>query len=181
MALLWTDDSEFTATTRTLFRGSHGACSVKWRTELLDRHTCLRSIRPTVLRDARSVQQYQYGIVRVSLDHLLMGNPDFDDRPVPTAFSGRSCCLTLPEKPCSPSFTRVTTHRMAGPFLGATPTISKASPRPSDIQHPTPYRICSSDPGRPETSHQPNYKTITRTRHTARHERLRTFTDAPRG
>lgn len=75
MALLWTDDSEFTATTQTFFRGSHGASSLRWRTELLDHYTCLNSIRPTALREARSVS-YVF-----LLTICLCGNPDIDDRP----------------------------------------------------------------------------------------------------
>jgi hypothetical protein len=47
---------------------------MRWRTELLDHYTCLNSIRPTALREARSVRQYQYC---VSLDHMLMQEPRY--------------------------------------------------------------------------------------------------------
>jgi len=162
MALLWTDDSEFTATTRTHFRGSHGASSVRWRTELLDHYTCQNSIRPTALREARSVRQYQHR------------SPSYRFTP-----NVRLQLLFNTAGKTSLTVTH-TGHNLSNgwPFLSVTLAISKASPRCTPDNPPL-TRFAALTPNDPR--HPTNYKTSTRTRHTARHERLRTFTDDPRG
>jgi hypothetical protein len=112
-------------------------------------------IRPTALREARSVRHTSIVPYLFLLTICLSRNPDTDDRPTGLhPMSGCSRCLALPEKLRSPSLTRVTTHPMAGLFLGATPVISKASPQRPPAPDTQPYQFCSSDPGRPETSHQ---------------------------
>jgi hypothetical protein len=172
---LWTDHSALTAPTRTHFRGSRGASSgMAYRTfgplYFPEQHSANSSAR------GPECAAYQYCTVPVLLTVCLFRNPDTDGRSTGShQMSGCSCCLALPEDPRSSSLTRVTTHPMAGPLFGATPAISKASPQsPPDAQ--LLIRFAADDPRRPT-----NYKTGTRMRHPARHERLRTFTDAPRG